>query len=220
MRDRSKMEEMIRVEHISKKFGTHTVLEDVSLTCEAGKIYGIIGYNGSGKSVLFKCICGLYHADEGVIFIRGQQLGKDMDMIENAGVIIEEPAFLKQYSGIRNLELLWLLNNKKDTKKLQEIMRTVGLDPLNRKAVGKYSLGMKQRLAIAQAIMEEQDILILDEPMNGLDKDGVAQMRELFLKYKSEGKTLLFASHNREDIEVLCDEVYEMDKGKLVFCTK
>lgn len=206
----------LEVKNISKKFGKHIVLEDVSLTCESGKICGIIGYNGSGKSVLFKCICGLYHADEGEIHIRGKQLGKDMDMIENAGVIIEEPAFLKQYSGIRNLELLWLLNHKKDTKKLQEVMQLVGLDPFNKKPVGKYSLGMKQRLAIAQAVMEEQDILILDEPMNGLDKDGVAQMRELFLSFKEEGKTLLFASHNREDIEVLCDEVYEMDKGKLV----
>lgn len=210
------MSEVIRVEHISKQFQNNVVLADVSLTCEAGKIYGIIGYNGSGKSVLFKCICGLYYADAGEIHIRGKQLGKDIDMIENAGVIIEEPAFLKQYSGIRNLELLWLLNHKKDTKKLQEVMQRVGLDPLNRKAVGKYSLGMKQRLAIAQAIMEEQDILILDEPMNGLDKAGVAQMRELFLEFKEEGKTLLFASHNKEDIELLCDEVYEMDNGNLV----
>ncbi|MBO5303511.1 MAG: ATP-binding cassette domain-containing protein [Lachnospiraceae bacterium] len=209
------MAEIICVKNVSKKFGAQTVLEDVSLTCEAGKIYGIIGYNGSGKSVLFKCICGLYHADTGEIHIREKQLGKDMDMIENAGVIIEEPAFLKQYSGLRNLELLWLLNNKKDSKKLQDVMRTVGLDPANRKPVGKYSLGMKQRLAIAQAIMEEQDILILDEPMNGLDKDGVAQMRELFLRFKEEGKTLLFASHNAQDIDVLCDEVYEMDKGRL-----
>lgn len=206
----------LEVKNISKKFGKHIVLEDVSLTCESGKICGIIGYNGSGKSVLFKCICGLYRADEGEIHIRGKILGKNMDMIKNAGVIIEEPAFLKQYSGIRNLELLWLLNHKKDTKKLQEVMQLVGLDPFNKKPVGKYSLGMKQRLAIAQAIMEEQDILILDEPMNGLDKDGVAQMRELFLRFKEEGKTLLFASHNREDIEVLCDEVYEMDRGKLV----
>ena len=136
-------------------------------------------------------------------------------MIENAGVIIEEPAFLKQYSGMRNLELLWILNHRMDKTHLQQMMREVGLDPMNKKPVGKYSLGMKQRLAIAQAVMEEQDILILDEPMNGLDKDGVAQMRELFLRLKEEGKTLLFASHNREDIEVLCDEVYEMDKGRL-----
>ena len=153
--------------------------------------------------------------DTGEIYVREKQMGLDGSMIENAGVIIEEPAFLKQYSGMRNLELLWILNHRMDKTHLQQMMREVGLDPMNKKPVGKYSLGMKQRLAIAQAVMEEQDILILDEPMNGLDKDGVAQMRELFLKLKEEGKTLLFASHNREDIEVLCDEVYEMDKGRL-----
>jgi ABC-2 type transport system ATP-binding protein len=210
------MSETIRVEHVSKRFRKHPVLEDVSLKCESGKIYGIVGYNGSGKSVLFKCICGFYLPDEGDIYIRGKKLGKDMDMIQGAGVIIEEPSFLKQYSGLRNLELLWLLNHRKDTDVLKNVMRQVGLDPSNRKAVGKYSLGMKQRLAIAQAIMEEQDILILDEPMNGLDREGVAQMRELFLQLKADGKTMLFASHNREDIDVLCDEVYEMDKGRLV----
>lgn len=210
------METTIEVKKVSKSFGKQCVLDDVSLTCEAGKICGIVGYNGSGKSVLFKCICGFYHVDAGEIYVRGKQMGKDMDMIENAGVIIEEPAFLKQYSGIRNLELLWLLNHKRDTANLQRAMYRVGLDPFNKKPVGKYSLGMKQRLAIAQAVMENQDILILDEPMNGLDKDGVAQMREYFLKFKEEGKTLLFASHNREDIDILCDEVYEMDKGKLV----
>ena len=209
------MEEVIRVEHISKQFQNTTVLEDVSLVCERGKIYGIVGYNGSGKSVLFKCICGFYPVDAGKIMVRGKQIGKDCSMIENTGVIIEEPSFLKQFSGMRNLELLWLLNHKKDTEYLRQIMRKVGLEPMNKKPVGKYSLGMKQRLAIAQAVMENQDILILDEPMNGLDKEGVAQMRTLFLQLKEEGKTLLFASHNREDIEVLCDEVFEMDKGKL-----
>lgn len=209
------MAKTIRVEHISKQFQKTTVLEDVSLVCESGKIYGIVGYNGSGKSVLFKCICGFYPVDTGEIYVREKQMGLDGSMIENAGVIIEEPAFLKQYSGMRNLELLWILNHRMDKTHLQQMMREVGLDPMNKKPVGKYSLGMKQRLAIAQAVMEEQDILILDEPMNGLDKDGVAHMRELFLKLKEEGKTLLFASHNREDIEVLCDEVYEMDKGRL-----
>ena len=209
------MAKTIRVEHISKQFQKTTVLEDVSLVCESGKIYGIVGYNGSGKSVLFKCIGGFYPVDTGEIYVREKQMGLDGSMIENAGVIIEEPAFLKQYSGMRNLELLWILNHRMDKTHLQQMMREVGLEPMNKKPVGKYSLGMKQRLAIAQAVMEEQDILILDEPMNGLDKDGVAQMRELFLKLKEEGKTLLFASHNREDIEVLCDEVYEMDKGRL-----
>ena len=153
--------------------------------------------------------------EKGSITVRDEVVGKDVDMPRNLGTIIEEPAFIKQYSGLKNLEFLYMLNHKKDRKYLKESMRKVGLDPEQKKPVGKYSLGMKQRLAIAQATMENQDILILDEPMNGLDKDGVQQMRELFLSFKEEGKTLLLASHNREDIELLCDEVYEMEHGRL-----
>ncbi len=209
------MAEVIKVEHIEKSFKKHKILKDISLTCESGKIYGIVGYNGSGKSVLFKCICGFYLVEKGSITVRDEVVGKDVDMPRNLGTIIEEPAFIKQYSGLKNLEFLYMLNHKKDRKYLKESMRKVGLDPEQKKPVGKYSLGMKQRLAIAQATMENQDILILDEPMNGLDKDGVQQMRELFLSFKEEGKTLLLASHNREDIELLCDEVYEMEHGRL-----
>ena len=209
------MAETIRVEHISKQFQKTTVLEDVSLVCESGKIYGIVGYNGSGKSVLFKCICGFYPVDAGEIFVREKQMGLDGSMIENAGVIIEEPAFLKQYSGMRNLELLWILNHTMDKTHLQQMMREVGLDPMNKKPVGKYSLGMKQRLAIAQAVMEEQDILILDEPMNGLDKQGVEDVRKLLLQLKEQGKLILIASHNKADIDILCDEVYEMESGTM-----
>lgn len=209
------MAEVIKVEHIEKTFKKHKVLKDVSLTCESGKIYGIVGYNGSGKSVLFKCISGFYLVEKGTITVRGKMVGKDMDVVQNLGTIIEEPAFIKQYSGLKNLELLYMINHKKNREYVKESMRKVGLDPELKKPVGKYSLGMKQRLAIAQATMENQDILILDEPMNGLDKDGVEQMRKLFLSFKEKGKTLLLASHNREDIELLCDEVYEMEHGRL-----
>ena len=209
------MAEVIKVEHIEKSFKKHKVLKDVSLTCESGKIYGIVGYNGSGKSVLFKCISGFYLVEKGTITVRGKMVGKDMDVVQNLGTIIEEPAFIKQYSGLKNLELLYMINHKKNREYVKESMRKVGLDPELKKPVGKYSLGMKQRLAIAQATMENQDILILDEPMNGLDKDGVEQMRKLFLSFKEEGKTFLLASHNREDIELLCDEVYEMEHGRL-----
>lgn len=209
------MAEVIKVEHIEKSFKKHKVLKDVSLTCESGKIYGIVGYNGSGKSVLFKCISGFYLVEKGTITVRGKMVGKDMDVVQNLGTIIEEPAFIKQYSGLKNLELLYMINHKKNREYVKESMRKVGLDPELKKPVGKYSLGMKQRLAIAQATMENQDILILDEPMNGLDKDGVEQMRKLFLSFKEEGKTLLLVSHNREDIELLCDEVYEMEHGRL-----
>ena len=208
-------QEIIRVENASKSFRGHTVLKKVSLTCEVGNIYGIIGYNGSGKTVLFKSICGLYRLDEGEIWIGDKKMKHDIDMLTEAGIIIEEPSFLRNYSGYKNLDFLYRIRNKKNRQHLYEVMRKVGLDPLSKKRVRNYSLGMRQRLAIAQAIMEEQPILILDEPMNGLDKRGVSEMRDFFKELKNQGKTILMASHNKEDIDVLCDRVYEMDAGVL-----
>ncbi len=205
----------IDVEHVVKHFKNEEVLKDVSLHCTSGKIYGIVGYNGSGKTVLFKCICGLYNADEGQILINGKVMGKDMTILKNAGVIIEEPGYIRNMSGYKNLELLYRINNKVDRDKIENAMRRVGLDPKSRKNVGKYSLGMRQRLAIAQATMEDQDILILDEPMNGLDKRGIEEMRNFFLEQKELGKLIIMASHNSADIETLCDEVFEMDEGRL-----
>lgn len=208
------MEEYIKVEHLKKRFKDNEVLEDVSLSCRRGAIYGVTGYNGCGKSVFFKCLCGLEKEDGGKIVIGGKEK-KPGELLSSAGIIIEEPAFLGNAGGLKNLAYLYQIRNKKDNRYLSRIMEQVGLDPGSKKYVKKYSLGMRQRLAIAQAIMEEPDILILDEPMNGLDKDGVREMRELFLKIRESGKTILMASHNREDIEVLCDEVYEMEKGRL-----
>jgi len=209
-------EEIIQVIDAQKKFGNNTVLDKVSITCKKGGIYGIAGHNGSGKTVLFKCICGFLHLDQGEIRINGKCLKKDFDMIDNAGIIIEEPAFLRGWSGIKNLEFLYMIRNPKNRKHLNNMMEKVGLDPDSKKRVGQYSMGMRQRLAIAQAIMENQEILILDEPMNGLDKNGVADMRKLFLELRGEGKTILMASHNKEDIDILCDEVYEMDMGVML----
>lgn len=203
----------INVEEVSKKFKEHVVLDQVSLKCESGKIYGIVGYNGSGKTVLFKCICGFLRTDQGQISVNNQKIGENM--IQDAGIIIEEPSFLQDEIGRKNLELLYMLNHKRDRELIQNIMTQMGLDPNSRKKVKEYSLGMRQRLALAQAFMEDPSILILDEPMNGLDKKGVLEVREMLLKKKEEGKTILLASHNREDIEILCDEVYEMENGKL-----
>lgn len=208
-------EYVIRLDHVYKNFGSTEILKDISLTCEKGKIYGFVGYNGSGKTVMFKCICGFFKCTKGAIYIQGKQMGKDIDMLNQAGIIIEEPGFLRKWDGYHNLEFLYTIRNKKDKDHLYAILEKVGLDPKSKKKVEKYSLGMRQRLAIAQAIMEDPDILILDEPMNGLDKDGVAEMRSLFLEMKAAGKTILLASHNREDIEALCDEVYEMDGGRI-----
>lgn len=210
----------IDVEHVVKHFKNEEVLKDVSLHCTSGKIYGIVGYNGSGKTVLFKCICGLYNADEGQILINGKVMGKDMTILKNAGVIIEEPGYIRNMNGYKNLELLYRINNKVDRDKIENAMRRVGLEPKSRKKVGKYSLGMRQRLAIAQATMEDQDILILDEPMNGLDKRGIEEMRNFFQEQKKQGKLIIMASHNSTDIETLCDEVFEMDEGRLTAIRK
>lgn len=190
-------------------------MHDVSLQADAGSICGIIGRNGSGKTVLFKCICGFLQTDRGEIQIEGKAVGKDKSTLSNLGIIIESPGFLRHYSGYKNLEFLMGLNGKADREKINAVLDLVGLAEQKNKKVGKYSMGMRQRLGIAQAIMEEQNILILDEPMNGLDNQGVEDIRKLLLKLKEKGTAILLASHNQEDIRQLCDFVYEMDSGRI-----
>ena len=210
------MEEKIRIENVTKKFGSYAALDGISLNFEKGKIHGIIGRNGSGKTVLFKCICGFLRVDGGAVLVNGKQVGKEIEAPESIGAIIETPGFLPVYSARQNLQFLAGIRGKIGKKEIDEAIRKVGLDPEAKKHVGKYSLGMRQRLGIAQAIMEDPSLLILDEPMNGLDNQGVQEMRQLFLKLKDEGKTILLASHNREDIAALCDTTVEIDRGKIV----
>lgn len=211
----SEKRHVIEVSHVNKNFRDNKVLKDVSLRCESGKIYGLVGHNGSGKTVLFKIICGFLSCDEGTISVDGKIMGKDKDMLTEAGIIIEDPGFLRNWSAYHNLEFLYTIRNKKDKAYLYSVLKKVGLDPKMKRPVGKFSLGMRQRFAIAQAIMEDPGILILDEPMNGLDKNGVEEIRRLLLQMKQENKLIILASHNREDIDVLCDEVYEMEDGVL-----
>ena len=206
---------VIEVSHVNKNFRDNKVLKDVSLRCESGKIYGLVGHNGTGKTVLFKIICGFLSCDEGTVSVDGKIMGKDKDMLTEAGIIIEDPGFLRNWSAYHNLEFLYTIRNKKDKAYLYSVLKKVGLDPKMKRPVGKFSLGMRQRFAIAQAIMEDPGILILDEPMNGLDKNGVEEIRRLLLQMKRENKLIILASHNREDIDVLCDEVYEMEDGVL-----
>lgn len=208
-------EAMISIENLNKQFKNQLVLNNINVKFSNGHIYGIIGRNGSGKTVLLKCICGFLKPTTGVISVNHKIVGKDIDFPENLGFIIETPGFLLNYSGYKNLKYLASIRKKIDSNEIKESMSLVGLDSADKKHVGKYSLGMRQRLGIAQAIMEKPDILVLDEPMNALDKNGVEEMRRLFLKMKSEGKLILLTSHNREDIEILCDEVYEMEEGIL-----
>lgn len=210
------METCIEVQNVVKRFRDQVVLKNVSISFEKGQIHGIVGRNGSGKTVLFKCICGLMHPEEGVILVNGKRVGRDVDMPEDIGAIIEAPGFLPNYSGYKNLSFLANIRRKIGKEEILNVLKTVGLDPESRKHVGKYSLGMRQRLGIAQAIMEDPEILILDEPMNGLDNAGVQDIRALLLELKAQGKTILLASHNHEDIAALCDTVHEMDGGVLL----
>ena len=204
---------MLEIENLTKTFGTQTVISDISMTLVSGKIYGLVGRNGSGKTMLMKMILGFVSPSSGSIKIEGKVLGKDISMPDRIGAIIENPGFLPEYSGFKNLKFLAMIHHKISNEEIRDAMRIVGLDPDSKKHVGKYSLGMRQRLGIAQALMEDPSLLILDEPFNGLDKHGVSQMHELILAQKKKGKTILLSSHSQKDIDVLCDVVCEMDGG-------
>lgn len=206
---------LIQVCNATKKYNDRIVLCNVCLTVEKGTICGIIGRNGSGKTVLLKSICGLLPLSSGVIVVNGKKIGKDIEIAESCGVLIESPGYLPNYSAYMNLFLLSKIQGIISKDIIKNTLISVGLDPQDKKAVSKYSLGMKQRLGIAQAIMENPSILILDEPMNGLDNIGVHDIRNLLLSMKEQGKTILLTSHNKEDIELLCDSVYQMDGGVL-----
>ena len=207
------MSAVIQLENLSKSFGEDMVLKHVSRDFEEGKIHGIVGNNGSGKTVMMKCVCGFLQPSRGRVFVNYKQVGKEVDFPENMGIIIETPGFLPNLSGLKNLELLASLQRRIHKEIIRQTIRRVGLDPDMKKPVGKYSLGMRQRLGIAQAIMEDPSLLVLDEPFNGLDKNGTGQMRTLIKDLREQGKTILLASHNQIDIDELCDTVCEMDAG-------
>mgnify|MGYP000300534975 FL=1 len=209
------MENVIEVCGVNKYFGEEHVLKDVSHTFEKGKIHGIVGNNGSGKTVLMKCICGFLKPDSGVIYVNHKQVGKETDFPEDIGIIIETPGFLPHLSGTQNLKILASLQKKANALTIRTVLEQVGLDPDMKKPVGKYSLGMRQRLGFAQALMEDPSLLILDEPLNGLDKHGVVHIRNVIKGLRAEGKTVILASHNQVDINELCDTVCEMDAGVL-----
>lgn len=206
---------LIEVNGVSKQFKNQTALKETTISFEEGKIHGIIGMNGSGKTVFLKLLCGLLCPTAGTVTVCGKVLGKDCDFAPSTGILIETPSFLPYKSGMGNLKDLASIRHTVGKEKIAETMRTVGLDPASKKWVSKYSLGMRQRLGIAQAIMEEPSLLLLDEPMNGLDKRGCEDMRTLFSNLRNSGKTIILASHIAEDIQVLCDTVCEMEDGVL-----
>lgn len=208
------MSEIVKVENVTKYFKQEKVLDDVNMNLETGHIYGIVGKNGAGKTVLFKIIAGFIKPSSGKVTVAGKIIGVDRDFPDSLGLIIETPGFLSQYNAYQNLFYLANINNKISKEDIKEAIRMVGLDSDSNKKVGKFSLGMRQRLGIAQAIMENPNLIILDEPMNGLDKKGIEDVKELLLKLKGDGKTILMASHYAEDMEI-CDEVFQMEDGKL-----
>lgn len=204
---------MINVENICLTLKNRDILTSVNLTMEPGNIYGLVGNNGSGKTMLMKVICGLVKPTSGTVTCDGIIIGKDRDYLPDAGIIIETPGFISYYSGFKNLKFLAGIRGKIGNEEIRKAMEDVGLDPDLRLPVRKYSLGMRQRLGIAQAIMENPRYLVFDEPMNGLDKNGIAEARKLLLDRKAAGATIILSSHNREDIDILCDHVYEMEQG-------
>ena len=206
---------MIVIEKLTKRYGDSTIFEDIDLSFPSGAIIGLVGENGCGKTTLMRCICGFTKPSEGRVTVLGKVIGKDMDFAPSTGIIIENSGFLNHYSARQNLALLADISGKADKQRIDEVIRLVGLDPDSKKHVGKYSLGMTQRLAIAQAIMENPDILILDEPFNGLDKQGQADIHELLQSLKAQGKTILLASHSAGDISRACDMIFEFLHGKI-----
>ncbi len=208
------------IDNLSLTIRKSNILTDISLTLENGKIHGLIGRNGSGKTMLMKCICGFVHPTTGTVQIDGKYIGKDIDFPEDLGVIIETPEFIPYMSGFQNLRLLARARNRIGDKEIHAVMDLVSLDSKSRLHVKKYSLGMKQRLGIAQAIMENPKLLVLDEPLSALDEDGVQDMRKILLDLKQHGTTIILSSHNAEDIRVLCDDVYRLQKGCLVSYTQ
>lgn len=199
---------MIVVENLSKRYGQSLVFEGINLSLSPGSISGLVGENGCGKTTLMRCICGFTHPTSGRVTVFDKVIGKDVDFAPSTGIILESSGFLPHYSARKNLALLADISGKVDKHRIDEVIRMVGLDPESKKSVGKYSLGMNLRLGIAQAIMEDPHVLILDEPFNGLDKEGIADIHALLQDQKRKDKIILLASHNASDIARACDTVY------------
>ena len=207
------MSDYIQLTNISKTFGKQTVLQPLTMGFEEGMIHGIIGRNGSGKTVLMKMILGILQPTTGTVIVGDKRIGKDVDFPESAGAIIETIEFIPYMSAYQNLADIAAMRGNLSKTQIKEVLEMVGLGNVGRKHVSKFSMGMRQRLAIAQAVMESPKLLILDEPMNGMDEKGVEEMRQLILARKAAGTKIILSSHNIEDIRILCDQVYRIDAG-------
>lgn len=206
----------LEVKGISKYFGKTCVLNNINLEMETGHIYGFWGRNGSGKTMLMRIISGLVFPSDGAIIIGGEQLGKDISFPRSIGALIENPGFIPGYSGFKNLKILVSIQNKISDEDIREVMLHIGLDPDDRKKAKKYSLGMKQKLGIAAALMEKPDLILLDEPTNALDENSTKVLKEILLEHKRRGALLIVACHIREELEYLSDEIICLNEGHVI----
>ena len=205
---------IISIENVSKKIQGATVLDNVNLRMESGNIYGLLGRNGSGKTMLMRAICGLIRPTEGKIMIDGAQQWKDFSFPSDLGMLIETPTFLPEFTGFENLEMLSSIRKKASRNDVRDTIARVGLMPDDKRVTRKYSLGMRQRLGIACAIMEHPQLIVLDEPFNGLDVDGYELVKSIILEEKRKGALIILACHSREDLEDLSDVIYKVEQGR------
>ena len=205
----------LKIVNVKKVINKKVILDSIDLKLQGGRIYGIRGKNGSGKTMLFRMISGLIFPTEGKVIIDGKELGKDISFPDSIGALIENPGYIPDYSGFKNLKLIAGIKNIVGDEKIKDMMRSLGLDPESKKKVKKYSLGMKQKLGLAMALMEDPDLILLDEPMNGLDEGTVKVVYDILEKHKERGALIMIASHDKEDLDMLSDEIYVMKEGRL-----
>ncbi|MDU3210836.1 ABC transporter ATP-binding protein [Anaerococcus sp.] len=206
---------MIEINNLYKYISGNLILDDINLNLKNACVYGFVGRNGSGKTMLFRAICGLITIDQGEIIIDDKKV-TDNDITQNIGLLLENPSFLNGLSGFNNLKMIASIRNIVDDKRIDEVIEIVGLSQARNKKFEQYSLGMKQRLAIANVIMEDPDILIFDEPTNAIDEEGIVVLKKIIKKEREKGKLILLASHEKEIIEELCDDIYYMKEGKII----
>lgn len=206
----------LEIKNYTKEINNNIILDNINLDLESGKVYGFYGRNGSGKTMLFRAITTLIHPTSGDILVDGSSIIENDFDLSQIGILIEDPGYYPHLSGMENLMMLYTINNKKDENYILKILEKVDLAYAANKKYKEYSLGMKQRLRIAQAFMEDQKLIILDEPTNGIDEEGLKIIYRLIQEAKASGKLILLASHNKEDLKNLCDQVYKLDKGKIV----
>lgn len=205
----------IEIKNVSKSFKNITVLHDINLTLESGKIYGLVGRNGSGKSVFLKMLCAFYDVSSGEILYDGQNILKEKAFPPNTRALIEKPNFIPDLTGYENLELLASIQKKIGKKEILETLDAVNLPDDKKKKYKNYSLGMKQKLGIAQVLMEDPDVIILDEPFNGIEEKTAIKLRKLLKEEANKGKLIILASHIKDDIIGLADIIYEFDDGQI-----